>query len=214
MSKKYITVTLIILLVASLIFLSSYLQNIFFLIADQAEYFTSRNTILALALFIVLASLSAMISPFSSAPLVPIAIILWGTNLTSILLFFGWLLGDLNAYLVGRYAGHKLLKLFIAEDSLKKYEDYLSRRMNFTKALLLRIALPGEIGYGFGLINYSFPRYAIVTIVAEALFVIITVQASDALVTLNYSAFIGWVSALILIVSTFYYLFQLKSKRK
>lgn len=119
MNKKYIVAAIIILSVACLIFLSSILQDIFFSIVDRAEYITDKHKILIPGLFIILASLSAMISPFSSTPLVPVAVVLWGTSLTTVLLFIGWLIGDTVAYFVGRYAGQSVLKCLLPRISLK-----------------------------------------------------------------------------------------------
>jgi len=214
MYRKYALIALVIAFAAGLLFASSSLQDTFFLITDRAGDFTAQNMVLVSSVFILLAALSAMISPFSSTPIVPIAVALWGTELATTLLLAGWLIGDGAAYVAGRYAGHPLLEQFFDEEKLRKYEKYFSEHMTFFRALLVRIALPAEIGYGFGLINYNFIKYSVVTIVAETLFAIITVQASDALVSLNPIAFVSWSATLIIIVGGFYYLFRRTHKSK
>ena len=212
MNRRYAIVALVTAVAAGFLFASSSLQEIFFSITEQAESISHQNAVLVYTIFIVLAALSAMISPFSSAPVVPVAVMIWGVELTTIFLLTGWLLGDVAAYLVGRYAGHPILRVFDVEEKFKKYENYFSERVTFINALLIRLALPAEIGYGFGLLNYNFIKYAAVTIIAETIFAVITVRASDALASLNLSAFISWVAILILIVGTFYYLFSQHQK--
>ena len=59
-----------------------------------------------------------------------------------------------------------------------------------------RFSLPAEIGYAFGLIQYHFVLYIIVTIIAEVPLAFLTIQASDAFVHLEFFSFIGWIVAL------------------
>jgi len=134
--------------------------------------------------------------------------------MTTVLLTIGWLVGDTFAYIVGKYAGHPFLKQFIHEHKLQSLERYFAERMTFLKALIIRLALPAEIGYGFGLIRYDFLKYSTVTLIAEVVFAIGTVQASEAFIALKPLMFTVWLLFLAIIISLFYYLFRKKVVRK
>lgn len=76
---KRTLITFIAVLGVAFLFWSSYsLQNIFYEAVDSVQSYAGQNNISLVLLFIVLAALSSMLSPFSSVPLVPVAIIIWG----------------------------------------------------------------------------------------------------------------------------------------
>ena len=52
--------------------------------------------------FVVFAALSAILAFFSSALLLPAAVYTWGTTVTLVLLWLGWLLGGISTYALGR----------------------------------------------------------------------------------------------------------------
>jgi len=206
--RGYITLAFIVTLFAGLFFASPFLQDIFFIVAEDVGSFASGNAGLVIVLFVLLATISALVSPFSSVPIVPVAVALWGPWLTSAFLLLGWLFGDTLAYAIGRYAGHSIVRQFIREEKLRGYERYFSERMTFLRALLIRLALPAEIGYGFGLIRYHLGAYFLVTFITEGLFAFITVQASDALINLKTVAFLGWAAVLITLIGAAYFFFH------
>ncbi len=212
MYRGYIIGGVAIVFLAALFFVSPFLQDIFFAVATDVENFASGRENLIKILFVILAALSAMISPLSSTPILPVAVSLWGFSLTSTLLLFGWLLGDVIAYFIGRFAGHTIARQFVGEERLNRYETYFSEHATFLKALLVRLALPAEVGYAFGLIKYNFGAYFLITLIAEGLFAVATVQASDAFIALKPVVFAGWILALTLLISISYFFFRKNRK--
>jgi len=195
-------------LLAVVFFVSSSLQGIFFDIVAEAEVLSIAHEKGAVALFIFFAAFSAMISPFSSVPLVPVAVTLWGWELTATLLLVGWLVGDSVAYAIGRFAGHAVLCRIINAEKLREYETYFSAHATFFTTLLVRLAMPAEIGYAFGIIRYRFWKYILVTAIAEIPFAVITIRASDALISFQPYEFLGWLAALCIIVGVCSYIFR------
>lgn len=208
MYRGYIIGGGVIALLAALFFVSPFLQDLFFIVVKDAGDFASQNTALAVSFFILLAAISSMVSPFSSVPVIPFAVTLWGVGVTTTLLVLGWLIGDVIAYAIGRYAAHPLIAQFVKEKKLARYRRYFSDHATFLRALLVRLALPAEIGYAFGLIKYNFGSYILVTFITEAIFAVPTVLAVDALIALHPTVFAVWVLALVAVIITFYFLFR------
>ena len=50
------------------------------------------------ALFVLLAAISAVLAFFSSALLLPVAVFTWGSKVTFVLLWLGWLLGGIGTH--------------------------------------------------------------------------------------------------------------------
>ena len=211
--RGYIIVTLIIAALAGLFFVSPFLQDIFFLITRDVNNFASGNMGITMVFFVILAAISAMVSPFSSVPTVPIAVSLWEWEVATVLLLLGWIIGGGIAYAIGYAAGNPILRRFIHEEKIKRYEKYFSERMTFPAALLVRLSLPAEIGYAFGVMRYRFSFYFLATVIAEIPVAIVAVRAADALVTLNPFAFLGWLLALLALICVSYFFFRLKKSR-
>ena len=206
-SRKYLIVALVIGAIAGLFFASPFLQDLFFAVAGDAAAYARGHSLAAVVFFVLLAAFSAMISPFSSVAIIPFAVALWGVWTTSALLILGWFIGDMIAYAVGRYAAHPLIAQFMKEETLTRYEHNLSDSMTLFRAFLLRLALPAEVGYAFGLIKYHFGAYMIVTVLAEVPFAFLTVRAADALVTLDVRMFAVWTALLVVLVGAAYVFF-------
>jgi len=206
--RGYLIVFFLIAIIAGFFFTSPLLRDIFFAITEDIGSFAGGNIGLAMAVFLALAALSAMFSPFSSTPLIPVAVSLFGFWPSAILLICGWLLGDIVSYVIGYYAGHPLLREFISDEKARMYERRILSRMTFSRALLIRLALPAEVGYAFGLIKYNFGIYMFVTILAEVPFAYATVKASDALLNVNPLLFAAWIGALVVVIGVSYHFFS------
>jgi len=143
-------------------------------------------------IFVLLSALSAMLAFFSSAVLVPAAVISWGKPLTVALLWLGWLLGGLTAYGVGRVLGRPLLGTLRLEKMAAFYRQRLSARVGLPMVLLLQLALPSEIpGYLCGLLRVRVRIYAAALALAELPFAIGTVWAGEGLLQRQAGWLIG-----------------------
>lgn len=126
--------------------------------------------------FVLLAALSALLAFFSSAPLVPVGVVTWGSPVTALLLAVGWTLGGLLGYSAARWLGHAVLERFVAVEVLAPYEQRLRRDTPFGLALLFQLALPSEVpGLVLGLARYPMLKYLAVLALVEGPYAVATV---------------------------------------
>lgn len=181
--KKEIVIILMILAIAVLFLSSAKLQLAFEQAITALSAYIASHHVLGISVFIGLGALSAMLSPFSSMPLVPAAVVIWGNTLTFLFLLIGWLLGGMAAYAIGRYVVYHLFKDWEYFKKIQSYRGQVSENSEFILVLLFRMIMPAEIpGYLLGIIKYSFPKYLLATFLAELPVAFLAVHASDALV--------------------------------
>lgn len=200
-----------IIAVAFLFWSSISVQSIFYESALSIEKYATQNEILVIAIFIVLAAFSAMLSPFSSLPLVPVAIMIWGNFLTGIFLLVGWLAGGTLTYIIGYYAGYPLVSQFASFEKVKYYKEKIPEKAEFWLILLFRFSMPAEIsGYALGIIRYNFGKYFLATFLAELPFAFATSYAGNAIISDKPAIFIGIVASTFSFIILMFYFFNKK----
>ncbi len=108
-----------------------------------------------------------MIAFFSTAVLVPIAVVTWNEWATFGLLWLGWTLGGAVAYAVGRFLGRHVVATLSSGHALA-YADRVSQAAPFGLVLLFQLGLPSEIpGYVLGMVRYRFAKYLLALVLAE-----------------------------------------------
>ncbi len=215
MNKKHLYILFLVAVIAGLFWYFNSLQEIFYDFLFLIVGYIEERPLWGAAIFVGLAVVSAMFSPFSSAPLVPAAIIVWGTALTSVFLLAGWLIGYVVAYFIGYYAGYPIVKQFLPFEKIDYYRNRISKKSEFWLILLFRMAMPAEIpGYVLGIIRYNFWRYFFASLVTELPFVVIVVYASEAFMARDILLFFGLVFlAFIIMIIMFYAFHKIKLKQ-
>lgn len=140
---------------------------------------------------------------------------IWGSNVVLFLLASGWLLGDLIAYSIGRFARRAVISRFVPQEKLDYYKEIISRKAGFWFVLLFRFALPSEItGYALGIMRYHFGKYLLVTVLVEIPFAFLTVYSGEAFVKGNLLLFTSLVlfSAAAIYLTLYYFRKKLKDK--
>lgn len=124
---------------------------------------------LGMAVFVVLAMLSAMVAFFSSAVFVPLAIYTWGDSTTIVLLWAGWLLGGIASFAIGRFLGRRVAAALIGEEKIVTWQgQFDQQRARFLKVLLFQAVVPSEIpGYVLGILRYRFSLYLLALAITE-----------------------------------------------
>ncbi|OGI23416.1 MAG: hypothetical protein A3E91_03615 [Candidatus Moranbacteria bacterium RIFCSPHIGHO2_12_FULL_40_10] len=154
-------------------------------------------------------TLAVIISPFSSLPLVPSAIMVWGNFVTFIFLVAGWFLGAWLGYLLGGWAGRKILKRWWNFEKVEYYKRKISPRAQFWLVFLFRLAIPSEVtGITLGIIRYHPGKYLLITFLTELPFAFAAVYLGGTLAEGNFLAFavmIILVTALIALASYFFH---------
>lgn len=211
--RKIVSIFVFVLLII-LFWSSTVLQDVFFDAVFYIEAYFHNHQILGIFVFIGLAAISALLSPFSSVPIVPIAIIMWGNFWSIVFLVAGWLIGHVITYMVGYYAGYPMAKKFIPFDKINNYSQKLSPKSEFLLIVLFRLSMPAEIpGYVLGIVRYNFLKYFIATLIAEFPFAVLTIYGGDAFIKKDVFVFVGIVVVGIAIISVMLYLFRQRMSR-
>ncbi|KKU50848.1 MAG: hypothetical protein A3H69_01265 [Candidatus Sungbacteria bacterium RIFCSPLOWO2_02_FULL_47_9] len=171
----------IVLFIVLLFVATAYFENYFGGFGGRLVSIMAEHTVIGVVIFVALAAVSVLLGPFSSSPLAPMVVAVWGVFPAFFFLFAGWMLGDALAYAIGRYAGRPLVERLVGERSLAKWRLILEPHMTFPFLLLFRLATPAETGYVFGLLQYRFKLYLILTSIAELPAAFIVVFAGDAI---------------------------------
>ena len=107
--KKRALTIIAVAIVAFIVLYSLNLEEIFNTLLLSGAAMAGRNKFIGALVFTAISSISVLVSPFSSAPLVPLANVSFGNFSTILLLLIGWIIGDNAAYYIGSWAGLSLL---------------------------------------------------------------------------------------------------------
>jgi uncharacterized membrane protein YdjX (TVP38/TMEM64 family) len=142
----------------------------------KAEGIIRSRPILGPILFVLFAAASAMLAFFSSAAIVPVAILVWGQAVSVFLLWLGWTLGGVFSFSISLVLGRRVVYAVAPWALIERYEQLLTQQPPFGLVLLLQLALPSEVpGYLLGLVRYSFWKYLAALLLAELPYAVATV---------------------------------------
>lgn len=149
---------------------------------EWAEGIMKPHPVQGGVIFFLFSAGSAMLAFTSSVVLVPPANLVWGKAVTFLLLWGGWTAGAMAAFAIGKLAEPFLLRHGYRE-TLRKYQQFVSKRMKFWAVLVFCIAVPSEVpGYVFGSMKYPFWKFVAAIAIAEGLYGIGVIVAGDSLV--------------------------------
>lgn len=171
------------------------------------------NEILAGVFFFFFAAISVLLGPFTSSPLVPLAVIIWGKALTFWILFSGWVVGSMLAYGLGGYFGYPLVSKILSKERADEWRHIVSVKVNFAVAFLFRLALPAETGYIFGLAKYTFWKYLLITIFVEFPTAGIVVFAGEAFLREDFITFAGLIIGIFGVFTAAAYFLRKRTRR-
>ena len=137
-------------------------------IFEQAATLIGDRAAWAMAVFVLLAAISAMVAFLSSAVLVPVAIQAWGPTRCFVLLWIGWFTGGLAGYAIGRYLGRRVVQLLVPPETLERYEGWTTSGKSLVPMLIVQLAIPSDLAsYLFGLVRCRFVVFAAALALAE-----------------------------------------------
>jgi len=105
--KKRFLVIIAAVTLAFIILYSLDLGKIFNDALQSGSELAGRNRLIGVFIFVIFSTVSVLLSPFSSAPLVPLANVSFGNFSTILFLLTGWVIGDTIAYFIGASAGFR-----------------------------------------------------------------------------------------------------------
>lgn len=182
------------------------------IVARLAAYEES-NPVLGVVLFVLLAAASVLLGPFSSAPLIPFAVEVWGTGKTLVMLMAGWAVGNAAAYGIGYVFGHPIVDRLVPRGELRKWMAFLRDEVDAKLIFLFRLAVPAEIGYAFGILKYDLWKYLAIVILAEVPFALLLVFGGEAFLDRQWLSLAAFVAAAIITMAVAYALFRRARKR-
>jgi uncharacterized membrane protein YdjX (TVP38/TMEM64 family) len=189
------------------------LQGTFRNATASIDAYIQQQPVAGALFFVGLAAVSAILSPFSSLPMVPFAVAIWGPEKTMALLLSGWMAGAVAAYAIGRYAGFPLLRRFKVYRKIREYKRKIPEQKQFLYILLLRTALPSELlSYALGVVKYRFIPYITVTLIAEIPFALISVYSSEAFIEANRGRFVMVLSLGVVLFFVAFKIFKARAK--
>src|SRR3990167_9757711 len=97
--KEVIKAGLAVGFIIALFILSSYTANLYI---DELKDFAFSNYKTGVLVYIFIFTLSIVIAPISSLPLIPLASNVWGWQLAAIYSVVGWTIGDIIAFWLSR----------------------------------------------------------------------------------------------------------------
>ena len=146
----------VILVLATLMLLIRPVHGWLMSLLGAAEPLIRHRPVWGMIVFVVLATISAMLAFVSSAFLVPVAVYVWGPQVCALLLWLGWYTGGVAAYLIGRYLGRPAVDALVPPRGLARYEAWARSgpSLSLVPVLLLQLSVPSDVtGYLFGLIR-------------------------------------------------------------
>ena len=181
---------------------------------DWAQVLMNEHPVMGAAVFFVFAAISAMLAFTSSVVLVPPANLVWGKLITFLLLWGGWIAGAIVAFGIGNVSRPLLVRMGY-EETLEKYQQFVSKRMKFWAVLLFCFAVPSEIpGYLFGGLPYPFLKFLGAIAIVEGIYAFGIVIAGENLVADKPFSLLAIVSVLIIIWIVARLLLRTIKKRK
>ena len=152
-----------------------------------ADPLFARHPVLGAVLFVGLAALSAMLVFFSGVILVPIGVQTWGQTGCFLLLWFGWVLGGLVTYAVGRRLGRPFVRRLLSVGALARCESLVPAGGSFFTATLIQLVSPSDVsGYFFGLLGYQAHIYLGALVFAELPYALGSVYLGTAFIHRQY----------------------------
>lgn len=177
---------------------------------DYLEELTKFNPFWSPFAFISLAFLVVVVAPLTIIPLIPVASVVFGPFWAGLYTIIGWFLGSVVDFVIAREFGKPLLKKFVSLKTVEKYENYISREMEFWWVVLLRIIVQVDIlSYALGLFSrIPLWKFSLATFIGMAPMAFIISYAGEALLQREFKNFV--ILAIVFIVlfsalSYFYY---------
>lgn len=143
--------------------------------AEEAEIFVKKGGFLGMIAYVIIAITATVAAPVSAAPLMPIAASAWGVAPTALLSIFGWTVGSLIAFIIGRRYGLPLVQKFVSGQKLEKLHKHIPHEKVFWSVVILRVMIPVDLlSYALGIFGVlDWKKYTLATVIGISPFAFI-----------------------------------------
>ncbi|MCK6462646.1 MAG: VTT domain-containing protein [Candidatus Pacebacteria bacterium] len=117
--------------------------------------------------YVALEVASIVILPLTTLPLLPVAVVFWGSLVAGILSVTGWMIGGFLAFKIARRYGKPVVSKLVNHDRIERIEKMIPTEHVFWVIVFLRMSLPVDIlSYVLGLFgNISLRTYILATFI-------------------------------------------------
>lgn len=146
----------------------------------------------AMLVYVVLTVAAVVVAPFSTVPLIPVAVSLWGIFWAVVLSVFAWTTGALIAFYLARRYGQAFLSRFVNVEKLDGWRNRLPKADVFVVVVLFRMVFPVDVlSYALGLFTkISYKTYVSATFLGVIPFAIVFAYASTLSIWMQLAAFV------------------------
>lgn len=133
----------------------------------QLQALVTDHAVTGILTYILLATLTTVVAPLSSAPLIPLAGSVWGPIATGIASIIGWLLGSIIAFMLARKYGKSIVERLAPNTDIDAWQERIPEKNLFWTIVFLRIAVPVDaLSYALGLFSNISPlTYTLATLI-------------------------------------------------
>jgi uncharacterized membrane protein YdjX (TVP38/TMEM64 family) len=123
--------------------------------------------VLGMFLYVVVTVLAIVIAPISTFPLLPVAVVLWGSTLGAVLSIIGWTLGGVLAFILAREFGRPVVRKIVNIEKAENLALAVAGKHMFLSIVFLRMILPVDLlSYALGLfVPVSLRTYTLATLI-------------------------------------------------
>lgn len=154
------------------------------------ETWIERHKLLGAGVYVVTVAASVVLLPFSSLPLLPLAVHSYGVATTALLSAAGWWAGCLIAFEIARF-GRRYLERITSLEAVDRLEEKVPDDVGFGGIVLLRMILPVDVvSFALGLLKrLRFRTYAVASLVGILPFAFVWSYAGGELGAGRYVSF-------------------------
>ena len=134
-----------------LFILASYLVNSHL---ESLKKIMDTSPLIGIFGYLFLSTLSVVIFPFASVPLVAVAVGMFGWQIAGLLSSIGWIAGSFIAFFFGRNYGKSFASRFVQVEQIERLEKLIPQRYVFFGLIALRLVLPSDVlSYTLGILT-------------------------------------------------------------
>lgn len=120
-----------------------------------------------MAAYVALEISSIVVLPLTTLPLLPVAVVLWGSLVAGALSVFGWMIGGFLAFKIARKYGKPFVAKIMDIKQIERLEKVIPQEHVFWVIVVLRMSLPVDVlSYALGLFSsVSLRAYMLATFI-------------------------------------------------
>jgi uncharacterized membrane protein YdjX (TVP38/TMEM64 family) len=114
----------------------------------------SVDSWVGMMIYVLLGIVTVMVPFGSLLPFMPVAVALWGWQITGTLTVISWILGSQILFEFSRALGRPYMEKLIPKAQLENISSLVHKHTGFVRSLFIRMVVHGDIvSYGFGLFS-------------------------------------------------------------